>query len=710
MVSVIIPVYNTEAYAEQSIRSVINQTFASLEIILIDDGSEDSSLRICKRLKLTDERIQIISQKHQGVSAARNKGIEAAKGKYIFFMDSDDLIHPLLIEKLVLYAETENADLAMCGYTRLDTWRADSFLNEISREEQKITWETVQGPEAEEWFHQKKSLSGIGSKLIRRASIQALRFDRELTNGEDTVFLYHLICKQIRIVYIFKEWYCYRIYAESRRIQQFEGIRIIRNSEYEKGRTEYALIWERLLLLQMKKSFSELKRVKNKKESQKLKEQAAAERKNPIYRLVPLDIRLSFWGHIFCRPLYPWLSRHLAVLYKAGKFIKDKYMDKKSADIGILTFHCSDNYGAMLQAYGLKRYLREKGIKADIIRYEPPFMTGRHWWIPYVPIGGVIGCIWFGLQSWIAHLKMKADFFRLRSNMAHFRRKYLVEKGQKKLLFLNQLKRLSYRYYIVGSDQIWNPNITCGLRKAYFGAFENRQKEKVIAYAASLGSTSLSSKYDRQFSELLKYVNIISVREAEAVPYVKRFCKGDITAVLDPVFLLNKKDWEEIEKQPSAERYILVYTTEKNTELLDYARELAQKKGLSIVKLRMDKEEDAGFVTDYTAGPAEFLGYIHKADYVVTNSFHGVAFSIIYQKQFLVFQHSSLGARIRNALQIHGLENRVYERGREMDIDLPIDWDRVRGRAQDQVKHSEEFLDSAVRDVCSGKRRKHGTI
>ena len=82
--------------------------------------------------------------------------------------------------------------------------------------------------------------------------------------------------------------------------------------------------------------------------------------------------------------------------------------------VGIITFHCSDNYGAMLQAYGLKEGLRKKGIKAEIIRYEPPFMTGRHWWIPYIPSGGISGMLIQGGYRWRANLRLGKAFFEKR--------------------------------------------------------------------------------------------------------------------------------------------------------------------------------------------------------------------------------------------------------------------------------------------------------
>ena len=108
---------------------------------------------------------------------------------------------------------------------------------------------------------------------------------------------------------------------------------------------------------------------------------------------------------------------------------------KDKAKVGILTFHCSDNYGAMLQAYGMKQYLHSHGIKAEIVHYEPPYMTGRHWWIPYIPIGKMSKWVYFARSGWKSHRCMGKDFFKLRRNMKDFRRRYLLEQGQCRLFF-----------------------------------------------------------------------------------------------------------------------------------------------------------------------------------------------------------------------------------------------------------------------------------
>lgn len=362
-------------------------------------------------------------------------------------------------------------------------------------------------------------------------------------------------------------------------------------------------------------------------------------------------------------------------------------------EVGILTFHCADNYGGMLQAYGLKRYLTRKGLKAHMIPYEPPFMTGRHWWIPYAPVGNIVLIFGWGLYKWMRNLKKGRSFFVRRANMRRFRKRYLVERGQRKLFFSYQLRSLPYQYYIVGSDQIWNPNITGGLKTVYFGAFPNRNKVKVISYAASLGNGALPPKYEKDFSKLIRHVDAVSVREKAAVSYIRQFYSGEVLAVPDPVFLLKKEMWKDIEKLPEREGYILVFITEKNDELFDYAKKLSKNLRLSIVEIESGIGiADKSFDVAYTAGPPEFLGYIHKADYVITNSFHGTAFSIIYQKNFMVFPLSSRGERIANILQLYGLESRLYQKNGNTKTHEDINWSEVEKRISDSVKIGKEFL------------------
>ena len=118
LVSVIIPVFNVYSYLEECIISVINQSYKNLEIILIDDGSTDGSEKLCDVYSEKDDRIQVIHQENQGLSAARNAGLEVAKGEYISFLDSDDLIMPKAIESMVKEIVSTRSDIVCCGFYR----------------------------------------------------------------------------------------------------------------------------------------------------------------------------------------------------------------------------------------------------------------------------------------------------------------------------------------------------------------------------------------------------------------------------------------------------------------------------------------------------------------------------------------------------------------------------------------------------------------
>lgn len=131
-VSIIIPVYNVQEYLTECIDSALEQTYKEIEIILIDDGSTDDSGRICDLYAGRNSKIHVIHQKNEGLSAARNKGIDACSGKYIYFLDSDDFISPDTIQTLVNLSEVNNADIAITEYEMFEKDVSNILLNQES--------------------------------------------------------------------------------------------------------------------------------------------------------------------------------------------------------------------------------------------------------------------------------------------------------------------------------------------------------------------------------------------------------------------------------------------------------------------------------------------------------------------------------------------------------------------------------------------------
>ena len=128
LVTIVVPVYNVEKYLRKCLNSIVNQTYENIEIICVDDGSPDNSINILNEFAQSDKRVKIIRQENQGLSGARNTGINNAIGKYIMFIDSDDWIELNMVELMVNKIENENLDLVVCGNTNY-------YVNKIKKQE-----------------------------------------------------------------------------------------------------------------------------------------------------------------------------------------------------------------------------------------------------------------------------------------------------------------------------------------------------------------------------------------------------------------------------------------------------------------------------------------------------------------------------------------------------------------------------------------------
>ena len=190
LVSVIVPVYNGEAYLEKCIESLENQTYENLEIIIVNDGSTDGTGAVCVRLKKRFDNIHVISTEDAGVSAARNAGIRAAKGTYITFVDADDRLRPRAVEVLYGCISETGSDVAGCRFYSFGNdaqWQ--SFLGKRYRIEEPRIYAPAE-------YLKEQVLNGNSrcwSKLYRRAAVGNLACQEGLTIGEDMLFLVRLL-------------------------------------------------------------------------------------------------------------------------------------------------------------------------------------------------------------------------------------------------------------------------------------------------------------------------------------------------------------------------------------------------------------------------------------------------------------------------------------------------------------------------------------
>lgn len=205
LVSIIIPVYNVEKYLEASVQSVLNQTYTNLEIILIDDGSTDESGNICNQLAEIDSRIHVLHQKNRGLSEARNTGLLHAKGSYLFFIDSDDLVFPWAIEELYENIQYNDADIAIGGtYT---SFSKECILPEIEQHNSIInTYDSFNA--INEMLYSTKFSTSVWGRLYKAEIFDEIRFPAG-KYYEDLFTTYKLFLKANKIIYTDNKSYCY---------------------------------------------------------------------------------------------------------------------------------------------------------------------------------------------------------------------------------------------------------------------------------------------------------------------------------------------------------------------------------------------------------------------------------------------------------------------------------------------------------------------
>lgn len=247
LVTVLIPVYNRQAYLAECLDSVLAQTYDHFEILLIDDGSTDRSVAICRDYQQKDPRIRLHLADHGGVSAARNLGLELAQGEYVFFMDSDDAIHPCLLESMVESLRT--TDAAMVGTAVVSLW-AEKWKSTMEKLNKRKTTRTVyldHSSTLQNVFSENTPLSVIGGVMMRRDYIGTTRFRTDLYIGEDFYFIYENLIKGCSTVFLIQAWYYARLHQHNTwdfTLKGFENRlyrrKLIWTSEEKLGRPQYA--------------------------------------------------------------------------------------------------------------------------------------------------------------------------------------------------------------------------------------------------------------------------------------------------------------------------------------------------------------------------------------------------------------------------------------------------------------------------------------
>ena len=324
----------------------------------------------------------------------------------------------------------------------------------------------------------------------------------------------------------------------------------------------------------------------------------------------------------------------------------------------ITTFFKSENYGAVLQAYSMQTVLKEKGYHVSFLNYRDLAIedTYRIRFFkkdnPYWFLRNFFGTLLFYKKKKQRHLKFK-QFLEERLHVG----KPLYDSVE--TIVRNPPDA---DIYITGSDQVWNSAITKGLSDIYTLNFGKNHIRR-IAYAASIGTGSLTFEEEKVLGEKLSVIDKISVREFTAKKLLSPCLpQKKICTVLDPVLLRNPFKWAaEISDIPrEKEKYILAYLLQDNEECKKTVDALAEKTGLKIIHFGKRQLYQNPSVSAYKRSPFEFVSLIQHAEYIVTTSFHGMAFSILFHKKFFVFPPSDVGSRITDLLALLQIPERAF--------------------------------------------------
>lgn len=383
-------------------------------------------------------------------------------------------------------------------------------------------------------------------------------------------------------------------------------------------------------------------------------------------------------------------------------------MEKKR--IGIVTIVKVNNYGAELQAYATQRKLNLMGYDAELIDYlyyRNPGHIAEAESRPFYP---------YPLKNRVKELGLKLidAIGRIRKTDAQKRREGNFDKfhSQHNRFSATRYRRHSelfgnppdYDAYCVGSDQVWNPRCYTNL-DAYFLNFAPAGKLR-FSYASSFGVKNVPDSARETYARLLTQMDHISVRESSGVDLVRRLTGKEAELVADPTLLLNRDEWMEVAEPVEGlpERYVLVYELRALPYLMEVARQIAGHRGIKIVRICKDARSAVGgddnVINITEAGPSHFVYLFDRAECVVTNSFHGTAFSVNFHRElFCVLSATATNnGRQESLLARVGLTDRIIydEQPRDPNQMPTTDYAAAEQKLSDLREESVRYIKRAL--------------
>ena len=361
--------------------------------------------------------------------------------------------------------------------------------------------------------------------------------------------------------------------------------------------------------------------------------------------------------------------------------------------VGIISIHYGVNFGSALQAIALSQYLKQnfEFECVDVINYIPK---------RFKRINRLKNISGYGAKYFMHGLIRMSRFEKtnkkyisyLKENTSVSKPIYSMEKAKTEFG--------DYDYLIAGSDQIWNSEYNQGIDEMYYLGFASRKSSK-IAYAASCGKEEYSEEEWDRIRKLLEDFSAISLREKSSVTIMENHGIKKCEFVLDPTFLFDRVQWAIYEKEVSKcpKDYLLIYFLDTTGEdIVKLAIRIAEVKGLHTVLIRpvysKVKYDVDMVVSDMT--PDNYIWLFRHASFVVTNSFHGVSFSINMERQFVALKRDKYNSRLDSIMNAMGLTDRLVTIEHDGIIENNINYSEVNERKRKLLKSSKDFLQNAL--------------
>lgn len=365
-------------------------------------------------------------------------------------------------------------------------------------------------------------------------------------------------------------------------------------------------------------------------------------------------------------------------------------------NIGIVTFHSSHNYGSVFQAYAMARTMQNLGLDAKIIDFRHPATVAKFEFV-----------WWYKGQS-------------LKANLSNLLYRGLLGQGKKREQMFNKFIEKNmpltcrykdrssikehFDYLVCGSDQIWNPRASGLNDPIYFLDFDDDSTVR-FSYAASSGSSPFAEGCEEQMSYYLKRMKAIGVRETYMKDYIQE--KFGLTAVVnpDPTFLLDKEEWQKLEEPVAGlpKDYLLIYTIRNKQQCADFAIKIANKMELPVVLInpgrgRKDRSVHGADYVLLDVSPGQWLWLYHNAKYVVSNTFHGNMFSVIYRKDFVCYAPDLRDTRIVTLHSKLGLgESRLLYKADEFgDSHKHLEYSAIKENTEIFIEDGLSFIKSCI--------------